>query len=466
MDQVAGTANRLTVSVGGETIRLSGDHLVEVIRRPRLTRVPHGPAALVGVGNLRGAVLPVVSLAQLLGRVPGAEERVVVMDNGTKVGLLVDSVLKLAGQQSTDDGSLIDWLGLVNQDFRREETAKSSLSGRAHVSDADSEIETRRVLVSFSVGNQLYALPLQAVLEVLTMPSEVSGTGSGESSVLGVANIRNRTIPLISMAALLGLVENGSGRIIIIVEHDGDLVGLAVGSVESILRLPETAVDTVPAVLRQAAGTAELDAIGRTGIGQQLVSILSVEKLFGNRAVGNAVAASSKETAEMEIAAQAETREQFVIFDLGGELYGLPIGAVVEIIRLPEHVTRVPNAPEFVSGVVNLRGKPLPIIDQRQRFAAPEARSGSQPRVVVVGFGTLISGFVVDRVIEIAALGEAEMAAAPSLSAPGTQVFSRVASLPGEDRMALLLDAGELLTRAEQDVITDIAARQIGSEQP
>ena len=75
-----GKERQLTLTVGGQSYAMDGQGVREVIRRPKLTRVPHGPPALLGVCNLRGTVLPVVSLARLMGSAPGPEERVVVLD--------------------------------------------------------------------------------------------------------------------------------------------------------------------------------------------------------------------------------------------------------------------------------------------------------------------------------------------------------------------------------------------------
>ena len=65
------------------------------------------------------------------------------------------------------------------------------------------------------------------------------------------------------------------------------------------------------------------------------------------------------------------TERQFVVFDLNEEAYGVDIGAVREIIRMQE-ITRVPRAPRFIEGVINLRGKVIPVVDLRQRFSMPE----------------------------------------------------------------------------------------------
>ena len=136
--------------------------------------------------------------------------------------------------------------------------------------------------------------------------------------------------------------------------------------------------------------------------------------------------------------------------------YGLPIAAVDEVVRRPDTLTRVPRAPAFVEGVMNLRGKVVPVIDQRQRFAS--AGSGSRNRrVLIVTIDGLQAGFTVDSISEIISAMPHELTPAPELSADGVRVFDRVVRLERDGRMILLVDPRALLDRAERDLLVVIA---------
>ena len=78
--------------------------------------------------------------------------------------------------------------------------------------------------------------------------------------------------------------------------------------------------------------------------------------------------------------------EQLVIFSLANESYGVDIGTVSEIIRLQE-ITKVPRTPEFVEGVINLRGKGIPVVDLRKIFRIPTGEQTKETRLVVVDIG-------------------------------------------------------------------------------
>lgn len=460
---VSSVQRQLAVVVGGQTYTLPGGQLVEVLRRSRVTRVPHGPPALLGVSNLRGAVLPVVSLARLMGSAAGSEERVVVLDHSGAVGLLVDAVLRLDQVDAASVSQQIDIAALLDGGFTRQAPNTANQQSRAA---AQSPVETHaahRVLISFLVNGQSFGLPLDAVIEVLRLPENLAQLAGADVTVLGIANVRNRALPIISLAGLLGFVTNGNdsaGSRVLVVEYDGGQIGLVADAIETILRLDETAVDKVPAILQRGRGQAELDAIGRQGSGRPLVSILSVPRLFANAAIQPTVAATSGETTEVAKQEVTQTQEQFVVFDLGDERYGLPIAAVQEVLRLPETVTRLPNGPRFVSGLLNLRGRPVPVIDQRQRFDAPVATDAVQPRVIIVRVGTLQAGFVVDAVSEILSITSDNVTATPPLFNEHSAVFNRVAKVGVDGRLILLIDPQELLSRAEQEVVADIAVRQ------
>src|ERR1700704_6616574 len=123
-------------------------------------------------------------------------------------------------------------------------------------------------------------------------------------------------------------------------------------------------------------------------------------------------------------AAPGEER-QLVVFQLGAELYGVDIARVHEIIRL-QTITRVPRAPSFVEGVINLRGKVIPVVDLRRRFGLPLAEHTRAPRTVVVEIGDQVVGIIVDSVSEVLRIS-------PSTIEPPSPVVAGIDSeyLPG-----------------------------------
>ena len=152
----------------------------------------------------------------------------------------------------------------------------------------------------------------------------------------------------------------------------------------------------------------------------------------------------------------SEVTERFLIFRLGVEEYGLPLASVVEVTRLPERLTRVPKAPAFIEGVLNLRGTVTPVIDQRQRFGAAHGDGVQRPRVIVTTVDGRAAGFVVDAVTEILSLGDDKIAPTPELTGDAGRLFQRIATLDDGARLILLIEPKEMLARAERDLLASL----------
>ncbi len=129
---------------------------------------------------------------------------------------------------------------------------------------------------------------------------------------------------------------------------------------------------------------------------------------------------------------------QLVSFQLGPEEYAIDILGVQEIIRMVE-ITHVPNAPHYVEGVVNLRGKVIPIINLRSRLGLAPAEHTKDTRIVVVEVGHLILGFIVDSVEEVLRLPEEAIEPPPSASRGGIEEYHKGVGRV-EGRLLILLN--------------------------
>lgn len=460
---VAGSeAQALTISVAGERLAIPANDVSEVIRHPAVTRIPLSPPGLLGVANLRGTVIPVVSLAVLLGQDSGgvSSRRVVVVGKSQPVGLTVDDVVALERSELLRSGQdhvrFIDVDALMAKHFGT--MSKPAIqSGAARLSD-ESAGPTRAAptdaFFSFEIAGQEFALPLDSVHEVLAAPDAVAVVPRTDDAMLGAVTLRNNLLPLVSLATLLGLGSGspGSAAKIVVASVGGVRVGLVVDSLKAIVRASRDQIDPVPLVLTRGHQEAQLQAICRLDGGKRLMSILSTDYLLEDGLAERLAAQSDNKDELMANGALAET-EQFVIFRLGQEHYGLPIGSVVEVVAPPEKLTKLPKAPKFVDGVMNLRGQVVPVIDQRRRFDAPLSASDRKSRIIVVRIGKGLAGFVVDGVSEVLKVDVDQLRASPELTSKQSRVIDRIANLELDGRMILLVDPQELLDQAEQDMI-------------
>src|SRR5208283_5884632 len=106
---------------------------------------------------------------------------------------------------------------------------------------------------------------------------------------------------------------------------------------------------------------------------------------------------------------------QLVTFRLGNEEFGIDIKKVQEINRMID-ITKIPNAPTYVEGVVNLRGKIIPIVNLRTKLGLGEAERGKATRIMVVEIEGSVLGFIVDSVSEVLRILDAKVEQAPSIT--------------------------------------------------
>ena len=139
----------------------------------------------------------------------------------------------------------------------------------------------------------------------------------------------------------------------------------------------------------------------------------------------------------------SEGERQLVVFDLADEAYGVNIGSVREIIRMQE-ITKVPRTPDYVEGVINLRGKVIPVIDMRKRFGFPAAERTKDTRIVVIDIGGADIGAVVDAVTEVLRLGS-DSVEPPSAVIASTDSDYLLGIAKLETRLIILLDLQKAL---------------------
>lgn len=152
----------------------------------------------------------------------------------------------------------------------------------------------------------------------------------------------------------------------------------------------------------------------------------------------------------------SETGNEFLAFTLGKEEYGIDILKVQEI-RGYETVTRIANAPEFVKGVVNLRGIIVPIVDMRIKFNLGEPTYDQFTVVIILNIGGRVVGMVVDSVSDVITLSPEQIKPAPEMgTALNTDYLIGLGTL--DERMLILVDIDKLMSSSEMGLIEKIAA--------
>jgi purine-binding chemotaxis protein CheW len=481
----------LTFRLGKSRYALAADGIAEVVRIPPIARLPQAPAGLLGVANLRGEVVPVADIARLLqkDRAPDqAASRAIVLRDEATVALAVDGVDELveiaADKIETRQAALaalpgerlegafrprpdaefvkiVDVKALLAASFvpakRAERRIRPEGLAPSRLVAGDNLNQVK--FVAFQVGEQEYALPLAAVQEIARVPDAIAAMPHAEALVLGVGAFRDTLLPLLSLRGLLGFAAEPGGHAqgkIIVLAVKGGMLGLVADKMTAIFSADESRIDPVPEVLAaRSGGESRIKAIYRGE--DRLVSILSPELLFGEDVMQKLGAMRESVAQPAQQKASTEHSMQLLVFRLGDEEFGLPIEAVEEVARVPEQIARIPKTPKFLEGVVNLRGEVLPVVDQRKRFNLPEPDGETARRLIVVRTKEHKAGLIVDSVSEVLRSSQDAVQPAPDLAGEPAKLVHGVINLEDENRIILLLEPGELLTRAERGLLDAFA---------
>ncbi|HEX9006642.1 MAG TPA: chemotaxis protein CheW [Bacteroidota bacterium] len=147
---------------------------------------------------------------------------------------------------------------------------------------------------------------------------------------------------------------------------------------------------------------------------------------------------------------------QLVSFQLDAEEYGVDVLSVREIIRLPA-ITKTPNAPDYVDGIINLRGTVVPIISLRKRFGLLEKEHDRHSRILVMEVGGRLTGFIVDAVTEVIRLSSGSIQPPPSLVSSGSAQDCLTGVINHGEQLLIVVEPGRLLGDMEHGVYDEAA---------
>jgi len=462
-----------------------------------------------GIGNLRGNILPVANLRKRLGMSAKEKDentRVVVLNaGGSTTGLVVDSVSGVISVEtgalepppsttSGVNGQFLKAIAKLNEGKRlvliledgkilpTQETGRSKAAAteetigdtaRQEAVQAGTKEEEEQ-LVTFRVGQAEFALEIERVQEIIRT-TEITPVPQAPSYVLGVLSLRNHLLPIIDLRARFGLAESqrdmeqadgrkaaksgaASDSKIVVVNLDDVVTGIRVDSVSEVLRVPRRKVEPPPKMV-DSGDAGWLKGVGKLNNGKRLIMLVDLGKLLSAEDRDQISEATGNKMEESERATKAkDDEEQLVCFRLAQEEYALSIMKVQEIIRVGQ-ITALPNAPVHVSGIINLRGKVLPVIDMRVLFSMATSERSEQNRIVVVDIAGKTTGLIVDSVSEVLRVAKSQIEPPPALIADSeTHYIDGVAKLQDGKRLITLIHADSLLSGAPDAALPEGSA--------
>lgn len=160
------------------------------------------------------------------------------------------------------------------------------------------------------------------------------------------------------------------------------------------------------------------------------------------------------QTSETEETEEDTQKNRFLTFSLGKEDYGIEIKYVTEIIGI-QAITEIPDLPEYIKGVINLRGKIIPVIDVRIRFKKQQKEYDDRTCIIVVDIKDITIGLIVDRVSEVLSIAEQDIVLPPAVNCGFENKYIQRIGKVGNN-VKLILNCGKLLMEEEFEVLSEV----------
>lgn len=434
--------------LGDEDFALDVRHVQEAVNLPaKITPMPLSPEFVPGVFNLRGAIIPILSMVRLLGRPGEAYQQsakvVIVQHKGVRLGLLFDNtnrVLRPRGEEQTlfsyadssthrvvagvlkMGGDLVRVLDLDRLVAIENVPHAHSTAGAM---DASRAKRAHKRCITFRVGGMLLGFAINGVHEIVPA-NGIERSPVQEGLCVGLMHIRDDVVPVVRFGALLQTDANAAATAdadadaqrVIVLKIGQMHAGLLVDSVEAITAYADEDVMHVPVLTRQRAnmfaGCLDLGEAGH-------VFLLDSQCVMDNDEISRISGQHSSLFATRNNEAQfshhkAGARQTYLWFDAQHAL-ALPMQGVREIVDCADDLIAMPGAPDFVSGMYNLRGTLVTVVNVRQFYQLGDVLPGEvvERKVVVLEHDNTLLGLQVDRVRSIMHIGAKEKYAIPKL---------------------------------------------------
>jgi len=477
----------VTFVLGQENFGIDIMNVQEIIRIPSITAVPQAPLYVEGVTNLRGEILPVLDTRVKFGMDQAQRDvssRVIVVDvQGKKAGLSVDAVSEvlrvegnrieatpaiaadidmstISGVVKINDGKklvmILDAASLCSIDqTKRKETLSKNVKDSSN-REAEQKLEEVQ-LVSFLLGNEEFALEIEHVREIIRYP-EIVKVPNLPPYIKGVISLRDTLMPIVDMRIKLdtGNDEISENTRVVVVDAENTRYGLVVDRVYEVTRIAKDTIFAPPQALGGESDE-QLQGIARIDGGKRIIMLLDPREIISREELQDISSLENGEagTGEEETLLDETDEEQMVVFRLAGEQYGVRITQVQEINRLAK-ITKVPRAPRFVEGVINLRGDVIPVIDLRKRFEIESKDYNEFTRVIVSDINKKKIGIIVDEVLEVLRVARKLVEDAPDIL-QNQEIHSFMDGIANlEKRMIMMLNLENILVEKEWKKLEDM----------
>ncbi len=173
---------------------------------------------------------------------------------------------------------------------------------------------------------------------------------------------------------------------------------------------------------------------------------------------------AEKELDLLANAGDGNIEDMYLTFEVANETYAVSISCVTEIVGM-QHISRIPDVPDYIKGAINLRGKVIPVMDQRLRFGLDERPYGDRTTIIVLDLEGVPTGLVVDHVTDVLSIPKEKIDPPPQwLGGKEQGLICGLGKM--QNRVSLILDAPRLLTEKQKQELAPTGAEMAETDRP
>ncbi|MET0360209.1 MAG: chemotaxis protein CheW, partial [Sphingobium sp.] len=394
-------------------------------------------------------------------RTPGTPAQILLLDGDSATALAVDRIEGIVDEEG-GDYERPDFDRLLAEGFAPV-AARGGRVARVGAATSDGMQGERVALLSFAIGDQLFALPLDRIEGVTPLPRDIAKLPHADAAVVGSMAWRGETLPLLSLAVLLGLPGTpGREARVVVIRIGQHRVGLLTDKVDRLLRPLASSLDPVPVPLLRGAAETVIQAIHRPTSGGRLISVLATDRIVAEE-LTQVLLASADASGPQDGAGlgKADDMASLLLFESAEQRFACPLDAIHHVGRAPVKLAPVPGAPAFLLGMTGHRGEAVPVVDVSLLLSAGPVRGG-KARQLIVSVGGREASLLVDRVIGVQRVSSAQITPAPPMGGTGGGIFGDVVTLDDRSEVVLLLKPDALLDNAQAQWIAALSAGSAG----
>jgi purine-binding chemotaxis protein CheW len=457
----------LIIDISDTLYGINTEYIHYILKVVNITPVPYSNRAIRGLCAIEGGVKPLFDLSVLIGREPinieNPKARILVIDSGkSSFFLLVDGVInnieiqqdRIEYIEERDSSTTAlykfdeDIVQILELNFLMS-SLRLSLQDNSLVSiketqtqfvrnsEPDSDEQSRRFLL-FKMRDEKFAIQIDNVREVINIPDEFIDLAETSEEVIGMFSLRDELIVVIDFRIHFSFdaIKSDKNRIII-AQYKSKVVSFIVDELINIIDIPMNTVKKFPDNFENSM----LEGIAE--IGDSLISIIDEVEIDKIIKTNHHIIDQTFTKMANSIAKENNPDIEVVIFSLGSDDYAFNINSVFEIIDFEEEqLTEIPNVSNFIKGLMNVRGKVMPIVSLHQQLGISESGDNGGKRIVVITHQEKFIGFIVDRVVDIRNIFASEI----KRDEEKESFFAEVLELSEEKRIVLLFNTDYLFS--------------------